>query len=227
MSDWSAFRACVPWFLDKEAKVEEDTPRPGRALTDELAELLPTLSTLMASSSVTPVTIDEQPFELRAWDRRHGERFGWLEHTSPVTLPDNAFEQHAQLPQSFGGFVERFNEPEDAWTLNHGDVLTAKEAERDASFVSHYAWAWEDEGLTIPIDLDDWYPIAWEANGNTTLCHRETGDVLLFAPDHAFDHVTPLAGCPDHSLYTLEGAPTFSAWIETIADQWLREVAKA
>jgi hypothetical protein len=65
-----------------------------------------------------------------------------------------------------------------------------------------------------------YYSIAREANGNTTLCHRLTGDVLAFAPDHSFDHIAPLEGCPEYSLYRIPSAPTFEAWVAAVALQW-------
>lgn len=78
---------------------------------------------------------------------------------------------------------------------------------------------------SIPIDLADHYPVAWEANGNATLVHRRTGVVLLFAPDHAFTHVTPLPGCPNYTLHRIEGADTFAAWVEALAAQWLDAIS--
>ncbi|GGU13939.1 hypothetical protein GCM10010178_01530 [Lentzea flava] len=36
--------------------------------------------------------------------------------------------------------------------------------------------------------------VAIEANGNLTAAHRETGRLVLFAPDHSFDGVTPFPG---------------------------------
>ncbi|MGH9222327.1 MAG: hypothetical protein ACRD2W_00655 [Acidimicrobiales bacterium] len=53
------------------------------------------------------------------------------------------------------------------------------------------------------------------------LLSRVDGDVLLFSPDHAFDHVEVLGGCPPYSLYRLQGAPSFVAWVGRVAAQWL------
>ena len=107
-----------------------------------------------------------------------------------------------------------------SWLLNHESALTEKEASHDATFIRDYAWAFEDAGCKIPIDLTAHYSIAREANGNTTLCHRSTGEVLLFAPDHAFDFVTPLEGCPEYTLYRIHGAPDLRHWVHAVARQW-------
>jgi hypothetical protein len=90
----------------------------------------------------------------------------------------------------------------------------------DAMFIRDYAWAFSQAGSKIPIDLTAHYSIAREFNGNTTLCHRVTGEVLLFAPDHAFEFVTPLEGCPDFTLYRIEGARDIRGWVDCVSRQW-------
>jgi hypothetical protein len=123
------------------------------------------------------------------------------------------------LLESFDGIVESFGDP-GSWIKNHADVLTATAAERDATFIEAYAWAFEETG-GIPIDLQVHYVVAEEANGNATLCHRREGNVLLFAPDHDFDHVAVLEGCPEFSFYRLHGVPTLASWVDHVAKQWL------
>jgi hypothetical protein len=98
------------------------------------------------------------------------------------------------------------------------------EAGRDASFINSYKWAFDDEGVPIPILLTEFYSIAQEANGNTTLCHRITGEIVLFAPDHNFKHIVPLPGCPEYSLYRIPSAKAFSSWVSSVANQWLESV---
>lgn len=41
-----------------------------------------------------------------------------------------------------------------------------------------------------------------------------TDGLLLFAPDHAFTCVTPLAGSPPYSLPAIDDVPGLTAWIE-------------
>ena len=101
-------------------------------------------------------------------------------------------------------------------------MLTESEAQHDASFLKDYSWAFE--GVQIPIEMPDFYSIARQANGNTTLRHRVSGEVLLFATDHAFNHLTPYAGCPEYTLYRINDAGTFREWVNVVADQWLANV---
>jgi hypothetical protein len=106
--------------------------------------------------------------------------------------------------------------------MNQDEVLTTAAARtRVADVIRDYQWLWKDERLDVPIRPDDYYGVAIEANGNLTLAERQTGQLVLFAPDHGLTTVTPLAGCPPYSLMTIDGVPNLSAWIESCAQVWL------
>ena len=45
-------------------------------------------------------------------------------------------------------------------------------------------------------------------------------EVLLWAPDHAYEHIRPLEGCPEYTLYRIDRVPDFRYWVETVAGQW-------
>ncbi len=227
MSDWQAFIESVPWFIDADADVRVSKPHDGRHLSSAVADIYPSLAKLLAQAIVTPVSVNDGRYELFAWDAVEGYRIGWLCFPPAADLPDSIHADHAELLRSFGGVIERFNEPEDTWLLNHNDALTAREASHDASFINDYIWAFTDAGVELPIRPTDYYSVAREANGNTTLCHRTTGEVILFAPDHAFDFVTPLDGCPEYTLYKLNGVSTLADWVDAVAMQWLTHTAKA
>ena len=76
------------------------------------------------------------------------------------------------------------------------------------------AWIWEENRLTIPIPPEEYYVVAVEANGNLTLVHRKSGELILFAPDHAFEGVPIFSGCPGNSLFTMDSVPDLPSWIE-------------
>jgi hypothetical protein len=227
MSDWTAFTEAVPWFLDRDAAVEVATGRKTRTLWPLAATLFPTLAKLLALGSVTDVSVNGTQYELVAWDSTHGDRFGWLCLRPSANALQNLHEDHRKLLASFGGIVERFNEPEDTWLLNLNDALTEREASHDASFIEDYKWAFDDAGVTLPIEPFEYYSIAREANGNDTLCHRVSGQVLMFAPDHCFDHLTELEGCPEYTLYRIKGAATFRDWVNAVAAQWLDHAGRS
>lgn len=72
----------------------------------------------------------------------------------------------------------------------------------------------------LPVDPDEYYVVAVEANGNLTLAHRDDGRLLLFAPDHSFAGVTALAGSPSYPLFTIDAVPDLATWIEVCAAVW-------
>jgi hypothetical protein len=221
-SDWNAFVESVPWFARGKARTAKLARLPNRVLATDAAELFPKLNLLLQRASVAEVALGRECYELFGWTNARGERLGWL-CMPPADMPSPGLhESHCALLRCFGGIVERFNEPEDTWLLNLNEALT----ERVATSADPDAYAAVFDG-PLPINAESYYPIAIEANGNTTLCHRESGQVLLFAPDHSFDHVTVLQGCPDYTLYTVNGAGNLRDWVETIAQQWLQHVAHA
>ncbi|GAA1891296.1 hypothetical protein [Lapillicoccus jejuensis] len=221
LDDWQQLVEAVPWMSPRH--VTGSAAGPGRPFDRPLPDWARTLRRLLDAATLTPVTVDGAAYEILAWDREDGRRTGWLCPPPPRGARPPAFPEHAALWSTFGGIVERFNEP-DTWLLNENDSLTAPVARHDASFVHDYTWAWQEEGLKIPITPSEWYSISDEANGNATLCHRESGEVLLWAPDHAYDHIRPLEGCPEYTLYRIDRVPDFRYWVETVAGQWVDAV---
>ncbi|WP_218920459.1 hypothetical protein [Lentzea guizhouensis] len=124
-----------------------------------------------------------------------------------------------------GGVVEWFAEPK-TWWYCHTEVLTVSAARHGlASVVAEYEWMWRDAGLVVPVEaMRSYVTVAIEANGIMTAAHRDTGDLVLFAPDHSFDGVTPLRGSPPLSLYGFDEVPDVAAWVEVCARAWRPEV---
>jgi hypothetical protein len=228
MEYWKAFVESVPAGLGKSqiAKAGE-TQAPGAWTAESPAfeELFPALHKVLRAAYMTPIEIAPLDYVLFSWPsgRNANGIPAWLCSPPSIEVPDGIHLDHAVLLHSFGGIVDRAAEPETTWLLNHNEVLTETEAGRDASFLRYSAWAFPDE--KIPIEPSDYYSIAQEANANTTLCHRRTGHVLLFASDHAFTHVTPWQGCPEYTLYELQGAHNFRDWVNTVATQWLDAIS--
>jgi hypothetical protein len=225
---WRAFLEDVPWFLDpgETAEVHASIAPGAWAASDGMQESFPALCELLRAAELTYLTVKSAPHVLFTWDAEASPR-SWLCRAPSSDPPPNIYPAHATLLRSFGGIVDRANEPEDTWLLNNNEVLTEREASYDSSFIEHYAWAFEETPGHIPIVTGDYYSIAREANGNDTLCHRRDRTVLLFAPDHSFDHVAPLAGCPDYTPYTREGASRFTEWVEVVARQWSSALERA
>ena len=122
MNDWAAFVDSVPWFLDRDAAVDVSAPRKRHTLSAAAATLFPHLGELLAEASATDVSVNGTRYELLAWDSPDGDRLGWLCLPPSKDAPRNLLDDHRQLLASFGGIVERFNEPEDTWHLNLNEL---------------------------------------------------------------------------------------------------------
>lgn len=214
MSDWARFVDEVSWFVEPG-----QTVIVGDALPWSRPPIagLPVLSGLLRSTTLTPVSVEGKAYELLAWGLPESRR-GWL--CLPPRDGDAIVEIHKLFWQVCGGIVETFGAPA-TWWSNQDEVLTANAAGLQvADVLTSYAWIWEEEGLTAPINADEYYAAAVEANGNVTLAHRQDGKLLLFAPDHSFAGVTPLTGCPPYSLHTIDEVPDLATWIEVCAAAW-------
>ena len=226
-AEWKRFLDAAPWFLKpgQPATVEATRP-PGSwgPRSPAFSKLFPVLTECLNRAAVTPVAVAQVPYVLLTWDRGQDGPCGWLSPAPSAAPSPRLHEDHRVLLGSFGGIVARSNEPEESWLRNHDAVLTESEAERDASFLADYAWAFEEAGAAIPTELARFYSIAREANGNTTFCDRSSGEIVLFAPDHGFDHVTPYPGCPEYTLYRINGAASFREWVDAVAGQCLAAV---
>jgi hypothetical protein len=216
MRDWDQFLEQTPWMLQPGdvASVGEEHPW-SRAGVDGL----PQVTALLGSATVTPVSISGTSYELLAWGPS-SDRRGWLGYP-PLDADVEVHPTHRSFWRVSGGIVERFGEPE-TWWLNQDEILTRQAAAQlsVADVLADASWHWDDEGLTLPIQPDEYYVVAVEANGNLTLAHRSTGQLLLFAQDHAFTGITPLAGCPPYSLYAFNHEPDLASWIENCATVW-------
>ncbi|MFG1680792.1 hypothetical protein ACGFNP_11550 [Nonomuraea sp. NPDC049269] len=216
MSDWEQFLHEVSWFLQPgdSAVVGEAQPWTRGSIDD-----LPELSALLQSTTLTPVSVGSNAYELLAWGSPDDRR-GWLCHPPHDVDGDSVPQTHKSFWKLCGGIVERFREPA-TWWNNQNEVLTVDATRVGiANVLTDYAWLWEDVGLEVSISPDEYYAVAIEANGNLTLAHRHDGRLLLFAPDHAFTAVAPLAGSPPYSLLTIDDVPDLAAWIEVCAAAW-------
>ena len=224
-TDWDAFAQDCTWYARRRHVVVGDSGPFAQqwAGPPELDATFPILSSLLGRARVTNLTVDSRPHVLFGWTTRRGESTGWLSPSPGRAAEVRLYPDHANLLSSFGGILERWNEPEDTWLLNLNEALTL-DGSASAEFIDDYSELFTMDGVEIPIALSEWYVIAREANGNSTICNVESGSVLLFAPDHSFTHIKPLPGCPEYTLYTLEGAPDFRGWVEQVTDQWLRHV---
>ena len=220
---WEQFVEEISWFVEPGQTAEVGVSLPSGSWTPvsgKFENLFPDCYRILRTAIVTPVAVAGVRYQLFTWPRADGFDCSWLSPVPSLNPPRSLHADHQVLLASFGGIVERGNEPS-WWVLNHNDVLTEHVARGDATFIRGDA-RFEMDNIEIPIELEQFYAIAYEANGNVTLCHRQSGEVVLYAHDHAFRHVEPYPGCPEDTLYRLPEAPDFGPWVNTVARQWQR-----
>lgn len=227
-SDLAFFLKTQSWAVPAGTRaVGRLGPALGRAYlpTDAFVRTFPALDRLLRRARTTPLALPSGPAFLVAWNDENGEPIGWL-CPPPSSAPAASLHPlHQLLLQSFGGIGERMNEPDDTWLLNLNSALIESESLRPHGWFDYYAGSCEVHGCPLIINRDDYIPFAFEANGNCTLYHRVTSAIIMEAHDHSFDHVRPLPGCPEYSLYSILGSPDLTGWVTALADQWLAHVA--
>lgn len=223
VNDWTTVVDREPYkgFRQRDAPCEATAPF---AASPRLAARFPNLCDLLASARCTRVHLKEGPTLLFSWRGPNSELSAWL--ASEKCTPNDCLvcHDHRFLLSEFGSILERYNEPEESWLLNHGGAWTANSARFDASFINDSDFLFEEIG-GIPVDTHEFYPVAREANGNCVLCSRVSGRIIVFAPYGQYGEMEPLDGCPGDTLYTFEQAPDFALWVESIAGQWMQAIA--
>lgn len=129
----------------------------------------------------------------------------------------------------FGGILEfmtpfsdKIDDNEFYW-LNMEATLCQEEAlKKDfildiKDFISDYE---QSELPTEQLNLENFFVIALESNGNITLCNKFTEEVIMFASDHCFDFVKEYNNYPEYTFYSISDAPNLIHWIELLALQW-------
>ncbi|GAB2583133.1 hypothetical protein [Kribbella endophytica] len=234
MNDWQHALAGSPWLAHTTKSVELGTPHPWDR---QPVPSLPQLSHLLQTARVTPLVLNGAPHELLAWDLSDGTTTGWLcaEPSPPPAAPPAPPIGTPALPvpevlhdlwRATGGVVDYWNDLEN-WMSSHNGALTVELADTVAAeLVADAAWVWEQDGLTLPFDPAEYGVLAEEAGGILTLFHRVSGEVLMFAQDHNFDHLEVLDGCLEYTFYRIPAAPDVAAWVETVAGQWLTAVRR-
>ena len=222
-SDWQDFITDITWFVKKDDVVTlGQTERASPQFFDpdsKFSAAFPRLTSLLHKARVTEIIVNATTHHLYAWDEAEGRALGWLCCPPPADVPDFLHPDHKLLLRHFGGITERFNEPQ-SWLLNLNSAL----AEYNIGF-----GGWEENfrdhcmlyGLSPIVDMSQFLCFAFEANGNLNAYHLQTGEVIMYAHDHAFDFVIPMEGCPEYTLYRIKGCANFRSWIETVAGQWL------
>lgn len=231
-TDWDDFSHHAVWVVNKFSAVEVQETRSAAAgvfnPSPAFIKAYPVLTQLLSRARVTPIVAGQVAYLLYGWTGQDERSLGWLSPTLDAPLMKNQLHSdHRLLLRFFGGVEAQWNEPVDEnWLLNLNWAPCEKDCEIGfgEGIEDYYLDLCEQEEIEPSLDVNQYISFAVEANSNTTAYHRRTSEVVMFAHDHCFDYLTPLASCPDYSFYTLNNCPDFRSWVENVAGQWLRVV---
>jgi len=220
------FLGDITWVFREADELEVIGERSFNC-SKEFEETFPSLTKLLNKARITKILYRNQYYELFGWTNLDFQSFGWLclEPKKEEDIIKQLHPDHIILLKSFGGITERWNEPEDTWLVNLNNALTYEDAQNGTKgYEELFNEICADEGIEIKLNTDDFISFAFEANGNVTMYHKQSGEVLMLAHDHNFDFITPFETYPEYTLHKFNNCRTFSDWIEKIAVQMLNHI---
>lgn len=222
-SDWNDFCNDITWFIKPHDIVTITETIQGKDIfrfSGSFTSLYPVLSEFLIKARVTNVRVNNESYQLLGWSDHEGNSFGWLVKPPSVDINKPLCNEHKLLLTYFGGITERWNETEISWLLNLNSALTLGDAEEGFQGWENYiADVCNDEKFECYINPNDYIAFAFEANGNMTLYNKKNSTIIMLAHDHSFEHITPLDGYPEYTIYSINDCPNFVAWVEEVAKQ--------
>lgn len=202
------------------------------APTNEFRNRFPILSDLLACSRRTTLEISKGRRHIHAWTNRLGHRFGWVCLPPPdASATVKMHADHRLLLTAFGGIEEHWNGPESFLSNQNGSLgvphWSIGFGNREEQFQELAEDLYPDytdvKGDLVPSEYAEFTS---EANGDMTMYHLQTAEVLHLGFDCGVRGVTALDAYPQ-LLYRINAAPDFVSWVETVAQVWLSEIDRA
>lgn len=229
-TDWEDFINDHTWFVRKNDDVKILNEMRGQdyfILPDSFIDYYPCLSELLIISRVTNLEVNKVSYQLLGWTDHKGDSFGWVTKLPSIHINKPFCEEHKLLLRFFGGIAERWNEDDDSWLLNLSSALTEEESQQGFLWNESYIEdVCKEKGLIPFLDPHDYIAFAFEANGDLTLYNKNDLSVIMIAHDHCFDHIIPVEGYPEYTIYRIRDCPNFLVWVETIAKQGLHRISR-
>ncbi len=226
-NDWNDFIGDVNWFVKKDDVVQvRNIKEVFFTATDEFKRTFPILIQLLYLARVTEIKVNNRLYYLYGWTNKYGQSMGWLCPPPGLKNKMNILHpEHKILISCFGGIKEIWNEPDDTWLQNLNSALCEEECGIGFGELNRYfTEICEEEGINPMIDLKAYISFAFEANGNRTAYHKSTGRIVMFAPNHCYEHISCFDNCPEHTLYTIDECEDIKLWVEKVACQWMDEL---
>jgi hypothetical protein len=221
-SDFDNFKKFKPWLIRQNTPYELFPS--NLALQDEFINAFPKMARLISKGRATGVIFKEQRHLLLTWERKAGGACGWflkIEDTSGDEDLRLSYK-HTLLLHSIGGIIETYGGVNPAFTQNQNFLFLREKCQCGIGSVwdEFYHIRCQQENA-IPVKHDHAIVFAIENANQYTMYDLETEQVLVFVTDPGQDFLQKIPGQPDATFYTLEGAATFTEYVETLAQQWL------
>lgn len=222
--DFETFKTDITWFVKPGDKVELLDTTLNYSLTDNFRATFPILTNLIQKSRVLNLTINNQLYRLFSWTNKENKSIGWLNKIESDKKTDiELIDEHELLLKEIGGIQETYNQPEPSLSNNQNFLFIKSECSKGiGGWEDYYEMMCEEENKP-QIDYKDFICFVQEANGDVTLYHKNTKEVMLFAHDHSFDNVEFLENQPEYTFHKINGIKTFVDYVESLATEWTNE----
>ncbi|MEM9775208.1 MAG: hypothetical protein AAF902_11560 [Chloroflexota bacterium] len=191
----------------------------GFQLSDSFKAKFPLMSQLLFKARVTPIKAGGNDYLVIGW-LESDSRTVWLCH-APQSNVSHLHPDHQLLAAVMGG-ISQFVESVNSRLANLYWALLLSQEKIVPNFdvpISRFA-----ANADMPkFDFDQYYVVAYEANGSQTICHRESGELLMICHDPS-GQITPLPNWPRNTFFTLDECATFQEWVEGLAAEYLEEM---
>ena len=224
--DFETFKKEIPWCFRRSEKIEFLPLEKHTGLSESFRQTFPILTDLIQEARILDLIISNQRHMLFSWtNKKNGLSCGWLnkvEQNPQRTL--NLIDEHKLLISEIGGILETYKGPELSLSNNQNFMFIEAECTNGiGGWDEFYKMRCEEESKT-QIHSKDFICFVEEANGNLTLYHPETKDVLVFAPDHSFDNVEFLEDQPEYTFHKINNITSFVDYVEALAAEWKSEI---
>lgn len=223
---FEVFKQKCGWFVRPGDDV--DLKKGSFTYSEIFTKAFPCLYKLLSLAVVIDISITRNKaparYKLFSWNGHSG----WLCKLEPAYSAINILPEHQCLLDTMGGIQESYYQTAlelERLTDNQEFMFIQSQCYVGMDEDTYHFYRIQcDESGVKPVDTQTLICFAVEANGNQTYYDPATKSVLLFAPDHSFNHVEPLDNQPEYTFYTIDQAENFVAYVETLSRQWLEIV---
>ena len=181
----------------------------------------PILFQLLNKARLLHFQVEDLRYRLYSWDNKQGESCGWLtkmESNDTYELP--FIDTHKVFLEQLGGIVYTYNSDDDFLTNSQSFFSSSICQQGIGEIWSKFYLQRCEEDNCIPLEHQDWIVFGREAGGHYTL-YDQYHNVYMFNTDPGEAYLEVIENQPSATFFSIKNAPTFEAYVELLAKQWL------